>query len=124
MVILHLSLHLTVEKRSFKEKMARLDWVAIIVLIASLSSILFGLLSGGVLHPWSSPAIITPLIVGFFGLIGFGLIEAFWSRRGIPVVPLEAMQNSSVLVALFGAFVGGYCVTNLAYFLIIYVSTR
>lgn len=77
-------------------------------------------MSGGVSHPWSSVAVIVPMIIGAVGLIGFAVNEYFVP---VPVIPLELIKNRTVTIASLLAWMSGYAAASLSYFLIVYVSS-
>ncbi|CAG8578325.1 14901_t:CDS:2 [Gigaspora margarita] len=63
----------------------RIDFIGIIVMIASTVCILLSLNWGGSTYPWNSPVIIVLLCVGAVGYIIFGLVENYVAYE--PVAP-------------------------------------
>ena len=49
----------------------RIDWVGNIIFIASICSLLVGLVFGSALYPWSSWRVILPIVLGGLGWLGF-----------------------------------------------------
>jgi len=53
----------------------RIDWVGSLIFIASICSLLIGLVFGGSVFPWSSWRVIVPIILGVMGWAGFHVYE-------------------------------------------------
>ncbi|KUJ19473.1 MFS general substrate transporter [Mollisia scopiformis] len=68
--------------------LSRVDWVGNIIFVASLCSLLIGLVFGGLVYAWSSWKVILPIVVGVLGWIGFHIYEwrppAFCKEVSIP----------------------------------------
>lgn len=119
LAVLQLSLHLQPKIENHYNGLLKFDWAGIAILGGSASTLLLGLLSGGVSHPWSSAAIIAPLVIGVIGLVCFAIVEYF---APMPMFPRELIKSRTFNAASLISFVGGYAVTSLAFFLIVYVS--
>ncbi|KAJ6595827.1 MFS general substrate transporter [Mycena vulgaris] len=74
-----------------REKLAKMDWIGNILVIASTASIVIALTWGGVVHAWSSFRVLVPLILGVFGMIVFLAYEARIAKH--PIVPFEILSN-------------------------------
>lgn len=59
--------------KSVWKQLAELDYGGITLFVGGLVSLVLGLSWGGGLHPWSSPSVIAPLVVGFCTLVAFAL---------------------------------------------------
>jgi hypothetical protein len=70
------------EGKSIRKQLAELDFGGIFLFVGGLVSLILGLSWGGGLHPWSSPSVIAPLVVGFFTLAGFAIYGMFSSIEG------------------------------------------
>lgn len=99
---------------SFSEKVRRIDWIGILVFMASTTSFLFGITVGGTVYEWTSFRTLVPLILGAVGLVAFGIIEAFVSRD--PMMPLKVFASRTTLSAYLGIFLHGlvYYLSNSA----------
>jgi len=53
----------------------RIDWAGSLIFIASICSLLIGLVFGGSVFPWSSWRVIVPIILGVMGWAGFHVYE-------------------------------------------------
>ncbi|KFY79994.1 hypothetical protein V499_01100 [Pseudogymnoascus sp. VKM F-103] len=117
LAVLQLSLHLQPKIENHHNGLLKFDWAGIAILGGSASTLLLGLLSGGVSHPWSSAAIIAPLVIGVIGLVCFAIVEYF---APMPMFPRELLKSRTFNATSLISFVGGYAVTSLAFFLIVY----
>jgi len=114
-------INLESEPGSTKERLQRVDWVGIVLSTASLISLLFGITSGGVLHPWKSAQVISSIIIG---VIGFGVFLFYESRfPKHPMIPLRIFANRTAMAAFGSAFVLGFVLWAMQYYLILYVSS-
>ncbi|GKZ33692.1 hypothetical protein AbraIFM66950_003723 [Aspergillus brasiliensis] len=66
----------TTSSSSSSTTLLRIDWPGNILFAGSILSQLLGLISGGTLHPWTSPSTLIPLIIGTLGWILFHIYEA------------------------------------------------
>ena len=88
---------------SVKEKLKRIDYIGNIILIASTVSVLIALTWAGPVYSWSDARILTPLIIGIAGLVGFAVYEA----SGIPsepVMPLRLFPNRTSTIIYINTF--------------------
>lgn len=118
LAVLQLSLHIR-PRTERHSGLLKFDWAGILLVGGSVSTLLLGLLSGGVSHPWSSAAVIAPLVIGAAGFICLAIVEYFVP---IPIFPRELIKCPTFNASCYIFFVGGYTVNSLAYFLIVYVG--
>jgi len=118
MVGIQLFLHQELEKRTVRDRLVKLDWIGMVTLIGSLSSLLLGLTSGGGTYPWSSGRVIAPIVIGVVGVIGFGVIERYMAK--IPMLPLEVFKDTGAKIACFNSFCLGVGISAIIYYLTIY----
>jgi MFS family permease len=107
---------------TFMERIKRIDWVGNITLIASTVSILWALTYGGARDPWSSPRIITPLVLGLVGLVLLFLYEMSSFCRD-PVMPPKLFSNRTSAVAFFLSFQHSLLSIWITYFLPLYFQS-
>lgn len=62
------------------------------IIIASTTSVVIALTWGGVIHAWSSPRVIVPLVLGLVGMFVFFLYEARVAKNPI-VCPLTSSSQ-------------------------------
>jgi MFS family permease len=68
---------------STREKLGRLDWIGCALSVPGLILFSYALTSSTGVYPWSSPIIISTLVVGSVMLIMFGLHEWRFTRTGM-----------------------------------------
>ena len=117
----HIFLNLSLINESLLTKFLGLDWVGIITFAGSLSSLLFGIASGGVTRSWSSGATIAPMVIGVIGLTGFVLLEIYVAKK--PMIPLKVFRSHNAKIGMVAAFVLGFSLATVCYYLIIYVGS-
>jgi hypothetical protein len=103
------------------ERLRRADWAGMLILTVSLIAMLYGITSGGVIHAWSSGAVIACIAVGLSGIVLFTLHEALWAKE--PIIPLRIFKNRTAGSAYTGAFILGFVLWAMQYYLILYVSS-
>lgn len=81
----------------------RIDWLGNIVFIGSMTSLLYGLIQGGTVYPWSSARIIVPIVVGAVGWIAFH-IQQLTPLSKEKIVPAKLFQNRTAAVGFLLAF--------------------
>ncbi|KAI0687844.1 Mfs1.2 [Cerioporus squamosus] len=107
---------------TWREKMARIDYIGNFLVISSTASIVIGLTWGGVVYAWSSVHVLVPLILGLCGLAGFLVYEAKWARN--PIVPILLLQNrTSISGWLYQNFVNTMISMTLVYYVPVYFQS-
>jgi EmrB/QacA subfamily drug resistance transporter len=93
--------------RSFHEKVVRrehqLDFAGAALLTVGFSSLILGLLEGGVAWDWGSPASFAVLVIGAVSLVAFVLVER---RAAEPVLPLWVFSRR----VLIGGNLAAVCI--------------
>ncbi|KAI9893422.1 MAG: hypothetical protein M1814_006719 [Vezdaea aestivalis] len=117
-VLIPIFLRLNFKTSSLMSKLRRVDWAGTFVFIASLTSFLIPITWGNIQYPWDSWRTLVPLIVGFLGLIAFGLYEAYYAPE--PMIRLSIFHNRSAIIAYTGTFFHGLVLWSLLYFLPLY----
>ncbi|KAI0310338.1 MFS general substrate transporter [Amylostereum chailletii] len=72
---------------TLREKLARMDGVGNLIVIASTTAVVIALSWGGLEFAWSSARVLVPLVVGMVGLCGFLVYEATLAKH--PSVPIS-----------------------------------
>jgi hypothetical protein len=75
--------HTALDHLTLAEKLSRIDLVGFFLLSAGIALFLTGLNLGGGIYAWSSPAVLTTLIVGLVLLVVFGVYEWRFTSTGI-----------------------------------------
>lgn len=105
------------QHQGFLAKCRRLDVVGNLIFMASMVSLLFGLIEGGTIHPWSSWRIILPIVLGVLGWAVFHLQQC---RTQYPSVPPRLFTNRTSATAYFLSFTSSVLIQASAYFLPVY----
>jgi hypothetical protein len=96
LLVLLIVLHLKPSNQPFWEQIKSMDWLGIFLVSTALVGILYAILSGGAVFPWSSPAVIASMVVGLGALVGFVLHEGFVAGIHIgaePLIPLRVFET-------------------------------
>ncbi|KAI0412414.1 major facilitator superfamily domain-containing protein [Xylaria grammica] len=75
---------------SWRQYMSRVDYLGNFIFVGSITSILIGLVQGGVVHPWRSWQTIVPLVIGFLGWGVFFVQQGFCRE---PTMPLRLFTH-------------------------------
>ncbi|CAI6337016.1 unnamed protein product [Periconia digitata] len=106
---------------TWKASLARVDWIGSSLFIASLCSLLVGLIFGGSdeKFAWSSWRVILPIVLGIVGWIAFHIYEVSGSCKE-PSVPSILFSNRTSIVGFFLVFDASILMQWVAFFLPIY----
>ena len=119
-VTVPLVVRLHAERGSVKERLLSVDWLGGFLFVSSTCSFLIGITWGGTQYPWSSWRTLTPLIVGFAGIIGTILWECYGAPT--PFLRLELFNSYSAVSAYIGAALQGLLVCKSHSALLIFSS--
>ncbi|EFE43625.1 hypothetical protein TRV_01586 [Trichophyton verrucosum HKI 0517] len=97
--------------------LGQIDILGNLIFIPSMISLLLGLVTGGIEHPWSSWRIVLPLVLGIAGWICFHLQQNFSSH---PSVPPRLFSNRTSAAAYLLTFLSSVLVQTISYFLPVY----
>ncbi|EPE33260.1 MFS general substrate transporter [Glarea lozoyensis ATCC 20868] len=111
-------IHLETGPLSVLEKLKRVDWVGVVVLTGSLISLLYGITSGGVIHPWDSGRVIASIVIAAFGLTVFLFYEHKYAKE--PMIPLRIFASRTAAAAFVASFSLGFDLWAMQYYLIQY----
>ncbi|KAJ2257343.1 hypothetical protein GGI13_000932 [Coemansia sp. RSA 455] len=90
---------------SFRDKLRRVDFAGMAVLVAGIVMALLALNFGGAAYAWSSPTVLCLLIFGIATVGAFVVIE--WKVPAEPIMPLRLFRSRNVgLVLVMQLFVG------------------
>ena len=103
---------------SFAQKLARVDWIGIIIFIGSATGFIMGISWGGVQYPWSSWHTLVPIIVGIAGFVAFYFYEEYTSAE--PIIHMAVFRNRNNLAAYLDTVLHSLIVLTLVYYLPLY----
>ena len=88
---------------TWQHALMRIDWLGNVLFIGSMTSLLYGVIQGGTVHPWNSAQIIVPIVVGAVGWIAFH-VQQLTPLSKEKIVPARLFQNRTSGVAYILAF--------------------
>ncbi|KAL7266808.1 hypothetical protein RUND412_010629 [Rhizina undulata] len=91
---------------AWREKVNQIDFAGIFLLILATVFIMVPISGGGSTYPWSSPLVITLLILGVVALAAFGAVEHYHAK--IPIIPLRIFKNWSMVILTFLSVGNGF----------------
>ncbi|KAF1997494.1 MFS general substrate transporter [Amniculicola lignicola CBS 123094] len=117
-------LHLELESESVVAKLKKIDWIGIVMLTGPCLGLLYGITSGNIVFSWTSPQILSAVIIGILGIAGFFAYEAKIPK--LPMIPVRIFMNRTSNGAYFCSFMMGFVLWAMQYYLILYflVSRR
>lgn len=104
---------------TWKHALARVDWFGNVIFVPAITALVFGLVSGGQVYPWSSFRVILPLVLGAVGWICFHVYEASPVCKS-PGVPPRLFNNRTTVAAFAMTFLAGILLNWVCYFLAFY----
>ncbi|KAF2756330.1 MFS general substrate transporter [Pseudovirgaria hyperparasitica] len=97
----------------------QVDFFGMSLFVVSMIALFYGLITGGIQHPWSSWRVILPLVLGTCGWIAFHVFEA--SRFcGIPSAPPRLFLTRTSVAGFLMVFFSSVVFQAIAYFLPLY----
>ncbi|KAJ2546880.1 hypothetical protein EV175_005438 [Coemansia sp. RSA 1933] len=117
-VFIVLFLRLPRPQGSFKQKLKRVDFAGMAVLVGGTVMLLLALSLGGSSHPWSSPTVICLLVFGVLTIALFVVIE--WRVPMEPIMPLRIFRNRNTSLTLLQVFFMGAVFYGPVFYLPIY----
>ncbi|KAI4152535.1 MAG: hypothetical protein LQ340_002859 [Diploschistes diacapsis] len=97
----------------------RIDYIGNILFIASIVSILLGLIMGGTVFPWPSFRVIVPIVLGFADWAVFHMHQASGLSKE-PIIPSRLFTNRTSAAAFVLSFISAMLLEWIVYFLPIY----
>ncbi|KAI1856794.1 hypothetical protein JX265_011435 [Neoarthrinium moseri] len=87
---------------SWVHSVSRIDYLGNTLFVGSITSILIGLVQGGVVYPWKSWQTILPIVLGFVGWAGFFVQQGFCNE---PTMPLRLFSHRTTATVYLQDFV-------------------
>ncbi|GAB1320334.1 hypothetical protein MFIFM68171_10544 [Madurella fahalii] len=116
--LLTIVLFMHVNRGDPASRISSLDYVGNLIFIPSIISLLIGLVTGGVVHPWSSFRVILPIVLGAAGWISFHFHQHFLA--GNPSVPSRLFANRTSAGAYLLTFLSSVLLQTAGFFLPVY----
>ncbi|KAF3483154.1 uncharacterized protein GIQ15_02478 [Arthroderma uncinatum] len=101
---------------TWRHALARVDWIGNAIFIVAICAIMYALVIGGTIYPWSSYHVLVPLVLGAVGWALFHVFEA--SPYCLePTMPPRLFRNRTSMGAYVLAFLGAMLMQWVVYFL-------
>ncbi|OMJ09687.1 putative MFS-type transporter [Smittium culicis] len=120
MAAVQLIVHLGSPKGNYKEKIRRIDFLGIFLILSSLTLIILAINWGGVFYPWKSPLVISSIVCGIILLAFFCLVELKYANE--PIIPLNLFKIRNVWSVLAIQLCVGSVMYICIYYMPIYYS--
>ncbi|KAI8982712.1 iron permease [Trametes punicea] len=117
-ILVALWLRVRTPEGSMREKLARIDWLGNLIIIAGTTLALLALTWGGIRFPWSSAHVLAPLIIGLILILVFFIYENFVPKE--PTTPLDILQNRTALSGNLATFLHGIITMSTMFYLPVY----
>ncbi|KAL8302079.1 hypothetical protein RB597_002453 [Gaeumannomyces tritici] len=98
-----------------RAKLAAFDWAGSVAFTASSTAFLFGITTGGIMHPWSSWRTLVPVVVGAAGVAAFGVYEFKCAKQ--PIVSRRIFNNWDMIVNYIMTVFHGAILWSIVFFL-------
>ncbi|KXS20817.1 MFS general substrate transporter [Gonapodya prolifera JEL478] len=102
-------------KDNFRDKITRIDFAGIASIVMGSVFLLLGLEWGGNQYPWSSPLVISFLVVGVLMYGIFVYVELKVAKE--PIIPMSMFRRRNFWAAMIFCFVSGFILLGCSYFL-------
>ncbi|PVI08234.1 MFS general substrate transporter [Periconia macrospinosa] len=117
-VLIAIFLHLNYQTSSFLAKLRRVDWVGMVLFLASTTGFLIPITWGGVQYPWDSWRTLVPLIVCGVGMIAFVIHQEYIAPE--PLIRTSVFKNRTAAITYFVTVVHGIILWSILYYLPLY----
>jgi len=127
LVILSIFLSVKPRQGSFRGNLKSVDWSGMVLVSLSCTAVLYGLLAGGAVYPWSSAHVLAPLILGSIGIVLFILHQRFIVERytsAQPLIPLRLFKHRTSATGYAVTLVHSAILAASLNFFFIYVSAN
>ncbi len=106
---------------SWMGALLRIDYLGNVIFVGSITSILIGLVQGGVLYPWGSWKTIVPLVIGFVAW-GVFFVQQYFSSE--PTMPLRLFAHRTSATVYLQNFVVSVLLEWAIYVLPLYFQSQ
>ncbi|KAF8590340.1 iron permease [Ramaria rubella] len=103
---------------SIPQKLARVDWLGNLIVIAGTTIANVGLAFAGIRFPWGSAQVLAPLIIGLVIIGVFMIYEKFVPKE--PCIPWDIVSNRTSLGGYLGTLIHGMTSISLFYYMPVY----
>ncbi|KAH0262852.1 MFS general substrate transporter, partial [Aureobasidium melanogenum] len=106
-------------KITTKEQLLSIDWMGIMLSIASTTLFLVGISWGGTEYPWSSATTLCPLLIGLAGVVLTVIYETKYAS--VPFLRMSIFNNRSAIAAYACTVLMAFSVYATGYYLVLWL---
>ncbi|KAI0921395.1 hypothetical protein AcW1_004613 [Taiwanofungus camphoratus] len=100
---------------SVRTKLARVDWLGNLIVIAGTTLAIMGLTWGGIRYPWTSVHVLAPLIIGLVLIVCFFIYESQVPDE--PTMPWDILTNRTTVGGFMTTLVHGITSISIIYYM-------
>ncbi|KAL1949742.1 hypothetical protein VTO73DRAFT_8623 [Trametes versicolor] len=108
------------KRLSLKRKFSQMDLIGSSLVTGSTVLIFLATTWGGLTFPWSSPQVLSLLIIGGIGMVLFFVIERYWLKG--PTIPKAFFTDRTTFGGYLGTFFHGICSIATIYYYPVYLQ--
>ncbi|EIW57860.1 Mfs1.1 [Trametes versicolor FP-101664 SS1] len=108
------------KRLSLKRKFSQMDLIGSSLVTGSTVLIFLATTWGGLTFPWSSPQVLSLLIIGGIGMVLFFVIERYWLKG--PTIPRAFFTDRTTFGGYLGTFFHGICSIATIYYYPVYLQ--
>jgi Na+/melibiose symporter-like transporter len=117
-IIIIFFLHSPAPEGTTKEKLKRVDYLGTILVLLFTTLFLIAMNFGGQTFPWSSPAVIVPLVFTVIFIVALCWVESRYAKE--PLMPPRLFKNQSVVTIMCTNFFFGCAFFAIGYYQPVY----
>ncbi|KAF1836731.1 MFS general substrate transporter [Decorospora gaudefroyi] len=117
-VLITIFLKLNQKHGSFLTKLLEVDWIGMVLFLASMTGFLIPVTWGGVQYPWDSWRTLVPLIVCGVGMIAFVVYIEFFASN--PLIRTSVFKNMSATILYVSTVIHGIILWAILYYMPLY----
>ena len=111
-------LHLNHRTSSLVAKLRRIDWIGMVLFIASMTGFLIPISWGGVQYAWDSWRTLVPAIVCGLGMVAFVLHQEYIAPE--PLIRTSVFKSRTAAITYFVTVIHGVVLWSIVYYLPLY----
>ncbi|CAJ2506907.1 Uu.00g080930.m01.CDS01 [Anthostomella pinea] len=104
----------------WRESVRKIDYGGVLLSSVAVIFLLIPISGGGAYFPWTSPMVISMLVIGAVSLVLFVLME--WKIAKLPMMPVQIFNTPVVTVLLIQSFLFGAVYQSYLYYLPLYLQ--
>ncbi|KAF1946329.1 MFS general substrate transporter [Clathrospora elynae] len=117
-VLITVFLKLNQKHSSFLAKLREIDWIGMVLFLASITGFLIPVTWGGVQYSWSSWRTLVPLIVCAAGIVAFVVHQEYLAPN--PLIRTSVFKNMSAAILFASTVIHGIVLWSILYYMPLY----